>query len=426
MKVSDLRGILQYIPRFRERIFVIAVDGAIVASENFSNLLLDLAVLRSLNIKVILVHGAGHQIRNLANERGVTISSDDGTGVTDHMTLEICIDAATRLTSYIMQGLTSVDLRAAQANAVIAHPAGIKRGIDQQLTGVVDRIDTGSLSIFLGEGIIPVIPPLGFDGEGGVYRVNSDTIAVEAGEAMHAAKVIYLTPERQLLVDTSPPQQLSIEQAEDLLKRPQLFTSPGMLSKLKHAIAACRRGISRIHLLDGREDESLLAELFSNEGVGTMVYSNEYQQIRPMMKKDIRPVMALIRQSVQDEELARRTKSDISEHLSNYWVLEIDNNIIGCVSLIPYPDDSIAELACLFVSRNHNNEGYGTKLVTYAEKIAQEHGFQKIFALSTQAYAYFQNKAGYLDADTSILPAARLLRYQSMSRNSRILVKELT
>ncbi len=425
MNVSDLRGILQYIPKFRDRIFVVAVDGAVVSAENFSNILLDLAVLRSLSIKVILVHGAGQQVRQLAKERGVTISSDDGTGITDQQTLEISIDAATRLTNYIMQGLTSVDLRAAQANAVTAHQAGIKGGIDQQLTGVVDRIDTGSLKLFLNEGIIPVIPPLGFDGEGGVFRVNSDTIAVAAGEAMTASKVIFLAPDNQLLVDSEPLQHLSIDQAEEILTKPDRFTSPSMLSKLRHAVKACRNGIPRIHLLDGMQDDSLLAELFSNEGVGTMLYSNEYQQIRPMLNKDVRRVEALIYQSIQDEELARRTRKDIAANIGNFWVLEIDKNIIGCVALVPYQDDAAAELSCLFVSRKHSNEGYGNKLVNYAEKVARERGFQKIFALSTQAFAYFKNKAGYRETDPSSLPAARLQHHLSESRNSKVMVKDL-
>src|SRR5215210_4737736 len=112
MKVSDLRGILQYVPRFREKIFVVAVDGEIVGSPNFSNILLDLAVLRSLSIKVILVHGAGAQIAQIAAERRVVISNADGTGITDEATLKVSVEAATNVLHEIMQGITAVDLRA--------------------------------------------------------------------------------------------------------------------------------------------------------------------------------------------------------------------------------------------------------------------------------------------------------------------------
>src|SRR6476620_1404357 len=149
MKVADLRGILQYVPRFRDRIFVVAVDGEIVASANFANILLDIAVLRSLNIKVILVHGAAHQIQALAAERGVALSNSDGVGITDDRTLRVSLDAATNVMNDIMQGLTSVDQRAAYANAIIAHPAGILGGVDFQNTGKVERVDTQAFDLFL-------------------------------------------------------------------------------------------------------------------------------------------------------------------------------------------------------------------------------------------------------------------------------------
>ena len=219
MKVSDLRGILQYVPRFREKIFVVAVDGEIVASPNFANILLDLAVLRSLSIKVILVHGAGAQIAQLAAERVVKISNHDGTGVTDDATLKISVEAATNVLSEIMQGLTSVDLRAAYANAIIAHPAGILGGVDYLNTGRVERVVTKSLHLFLNEGIIPLIPPMGFDGEGNTYRVNSDGIALEVAETMQAMKVIFLSASEGLVLNSEFIRQLSIHEAEEIVKK---------------------------------------------------------------------------------------------------------------------------------------------------------------------------------------------------------------
>jgi amino-acid N-acetyltransferase len=423
MKVSDLRGILQYVPRFRDRIFVISIDGVVAASENFSNILLDLAVLRSLSIKVVLVHGAGEQIRRLAGERGVTLSNQDGTGITDESTLRVSLDAATRLSMEIMQGLTSVDLRAAQANCIIAHPSGILRGTDYLHTGRVERVDTKSLQIFLGEGIIPVIPPFGFDGEGRTFRVNSDSIAIEVAEALQAMKVIFMSADDTLDAAGAPLHQLSIAEAEDLLKRGAVKGSSTLASKLEHAARACRHGVPRVHLLNGQTDEALLAELFSNEGVGTMIYSNEYQQIRKMFKKDVRPVMALIRQSMNDESLVRRTRLEILQQLDDYWVLEVDRNIVGCVALHPFPPSDGAELACLYVSRSHENEGYGQKLITYIVNLARERGFKNVFALSTQAFTYLIQKGGFRETGAETLPAARREKYEASGRNSKVLVK---
>jgi len=198
MKVSDLRGILQYVPRFREKIFVVALDGEIAASLNLGNLLLDLAVLRSLSIRVVLVHGCGAQLIQLAQEKGIAISNADGTGITDEATLKLGVEASHAVLQELMQGLSSVDLRAAYANVIVAHPAGILNGVDTLFTGKVERVDTATLQCFLNEGIIPVIQPLGFDGEGHTFRVNSDSVALEVAEAMRALKIIYLPPKGTL------------------------------------------------------------------------------------------------------------------------------------------------------------------------------------------------------------------------------------
>ncbi len=425
MKVSDLRGILQYVPRFRERIFVVAIDGEIVASPNFANILLDLAVLRSLSIKVILVHGAGLQIAQLAAERGATISNADGTGITDEPTLKVSLEAVTNVMNDIMQGLTSVDLRAAYSNAIIAHPAGILGGVDFLYTGRVERVDTKSLHLFLNEGIIPLIPPIGYDGEGKTFRVNSDAVAIEVAEAMQAMKILFLSAGEGVMVEGELIGQLSIAEAEEFVKKKRGLFDAGLLSKLDHAARACRLGVARVHLLNGRRDEALLSEIFSQEGIGTMVYSNEYQQIRRVFKKDVRAVMSLIRQSVNSEELVKRTRADILAFLEDYWVLEIDRNLVGCVALHVYPDQQIAELACLYVHKNHEGEGYGRKLMAFAEQLAAEKGAKHLLALSTQAFSYFQQKGGFSEVTADVLPPERRKKYDASGRNSKVLQKAL-
>ncbi|MEI6278331.1 MAG: amino-acid N-acetyltransferase [Verrucomicrobiae bacterium] len=425
MNVSDLREILQYVPRFRDRTFVVAVDGEVIASENFSNVLLDIAVLRSLSIKVVLVHGASHQIQALSAERGIAISNSDGIGVTDAPTLKLSIDAAIRLTNEIMEGLSSVDLRAAYINALIAHPAGILGGVDQQYTGKVERVDVKALKLLLDEGIIPVVPPLGFDGEGRTYRVNSDTIAIEIAEELSAAKILYLVPGSVFASSAVLPRQLSISETQEILKkRPQDF-APGIVSKLENGAQACAQGVPRVHVLNGSVNEALLNEVFSHDGIGTMIYSNEYQQIRRIFKKDVRAVISLIRQSVRNEELVRRNRSEILEHLEDYWLLEIDRSPIACVALHLYPAESAGELACLHVNKAHENQGHGKKLMAFVENLAREKGVKNLFALSTQAYSYLQQKGGYQSAEPALLPAVRRAKYEASGRNSMVLLKPL-
>ena len=200
MKPTDLRGILQYIPQFREKTFILAMDGAIVTDENFATLLLDVAVLRSLNIRVVLVHGASAQIKALAEEQKITPSNLDGSGITDAATLKLALTAANRLTHEILEGLSANDLRAASTNVIIAHPMGIIQGVDHLFTGKVERVDTELLQTLLAQGVVPVIPPLGFDGDGKTYRVNSDGVAVAVAEALKAIKLIFITAQDGMLV----------------------------------------------------------------------------------------------------------------------------------------------------------------------------------------------------------------------------------
>src|SRR5215470_9999557 len=169
-RLTHFREILRYVPRFRDKVFVIAIDGAIVEDDNFPNILLDIALLRSLSIRVALVHGAAHQIKRYAELVKMTPSDLDGTGITDRETLNVAISAANRVTHEILEGLSANDLRAVCPNAVVAHPAGILGGVDHQFTGKVERIDVGLLQTLLEHDIIPVVPPIGIDGTGNSFR----------------------------------------------------------------------------------------------------------------------------------------------------------------------------------------------------------------------------------------------------------------
>ncbi len=425
MKLTDLRGILQYIPQFRERTFVISVDGAIVTDENFGNILMDIAVLRSLNIRVLLVHGASAQIQALAAERGVGASNLDGSGITDEATLSLALTAANRLTHELLEGLSANDLRAASTNAVIAHPLGILHGVDHQFTGKVERIDVELLQRLLDNGIIPVLPPLGFDGDGKTYRVNSDSVAVAAAEALKAAKLMFITNQDGILVGDRVIRQMPVTDLESVLALQKTEVHPAMLSKAIHAVAACKAGVPRVHVINGGLEEGLLAEVFTNEGVGTLVYGNEFQQIRRALKKDVRSILNLTKPSVATEELVRRTRSSIEKQLGDYYIFEIDKNPVACVALHGFPEQHKGELACLFVSPAHENQGIGRKLIQFSENRARELGFIELITLSTQAFTYFQSKGGFVEGSPEDLPPARREKYEQSGRNSKVLVKKL-
>ncbi len=425
MKPTDLRGILQYIPRFREKTFVIAIDGAIVTDENFANILLDIAVLRSLNIRVLIVHGAAAQIAALAEERGVKASDLAGIGITDAETLKLALTAANRLTHEILEGLATNDLRAVSTNGIVAHPLGIIHGIDHLFTGKVERVDVELFQSLMSQGIIPVVPPLGFDGEGKTYRVNSDHVAVALADALKATKLIFITTADGLMHQGQLIRQMLAGDLDQLLASKKTDFSPEMVSKATHAAAACRAGVPRVHLINGRVDEGLLAEVFSNEGIGTLIYANEYQQIRRALKKDVRSLMLLTKKSVLTEELVKRTRASLEKNLGDYYLFEIDKNPVACVALHIHPEQNKGELAFLFVSPSHENQGIGRKLVQFIEAKARELGLAEMFALSTQAFTYFQTKAGFVEGTTDDLPPGRREKYDQSGRNSKVLVKKL-
>lgn len=424
MNFGDLREILHYVPQFRGRTFVVALDGAVVESSDFSNILLDLAVLRSLSVRVVLVHGAAAQIEALGRKRGVALSNVDGTGVTDEATLEVSMDAISRLGNAVMQSLTTVKIKAASANAIHAHPAGILKGVDTGFTGTVERIDAGVLRGFLEQDILPVVPPLGFDADGQILRVNSDAVAREVASALGASKVLFVSLDDPRDHTGGRVRQWTAEEALAFVESSGGLP-PGMVSKLRHGARATRDGVPRVHLVGSRTPDALLAELFSNEGVGIMVYSDAYQRIRQAANADIDELYLLIHRAIEEEQLIERSRAEIQAAIDDYIVVEIDGNIVGCVAVHPDPARGRAELACLFVKRGHTGQGYGGTLVAAAAERARQRGCGELFALSTQAAGYLVREGFVRSHDLDILPPERREKWESNGRNALLLVRRL-
>lgn len=428
MRASDLRGILAYTSQFRGKLFVLSLDSTIVDEANFKNLILDLSVLRSVNVRMVLVHGAGNRMKNLSDRLGVSPTDVDGVGVTDAPTLEAAFMASAVLSQIVLDRLAEADLPAAVTNGVVAHPSGIVRGQDQGLTGRAEKIDTGLFLKLLDNGIIPVVPPLASDGEGQTFRLESNHVALEVAKALHADKLIYIGTSNGVSGAGRLSAQFSVDEATAFLELGQSGEDDYLKAKLEHMLQACRSGVHRAHLIDGREDEALISELFSNEGVGTMIYCNEYEAIRAAEWSDIPAVERLIRNSISAEEIVVRTESDIAEHIDEFFLFEIDRNVVGCVALQPLEtgsEERAAELACLVVAEAHANQGIGRKLTEYVVESARKKGYGKLFALSTRAFNYFLKKQRFRLGDASELPDARRQVYEKNGRNSKVLVRDL-
>jgi amino-acid N-acetyltransferase len=427
IKPTDLRGILQYVPRFQGQIFVIAIDGSIVADENFGNLLVDIAVLRSLGIKVVLVHGIGHQLQELSTLRAIPISNSDGTGVTDAATLDLSIRASSRVSHLILEGLTGSSLKAAITNAVRVVPVGILKGIDQQLTGKVDRIDKELLTMLIERQVVPLISPVAFGPDGKSLRVNSDLLAAETAQALQATKIIYLAPTPGLEIEGNVRHEISVDALRTLLSEHPEQIAETSRSKATHAVRAIESGTARVHVVDGRVFDGLLNEIFSNEGVGSLVYGNDYQQIRKATRRDARLLYNLTRNAVRREELIHRTQQAIEKNIDHFFVFEVDEAVIACVTLMFYPDQpETAEIGSLYVLPFYHNRGIGKKMVEYACLQAKERGAKRVIALSTQSFGFFSNVCGFEESTKEILPEARLKQYDDNGRNARVLTKNIT
>jgi len=288
----------------------------------------------------------------------------------------------------------------------------------------VERIDVELLQGLLGQGIIPVVPPLGFDGDGRTYRVNSDGVAMELAKTLSATKLIYVSTLDGLIIQGHLIRQMLVADLDALLEQQKPQFMPESLSKAQHASQACHSGVPRVHVINGRSDEALLAEIFSNEGIGTLIYANEYQQIRRAMKKDIRAIINLTKNSVASDELVKRTRAGIERTINDFYIFETDKNPVACIALHQL-DQNKGELACLYVSPNYENQGVGRKLIQFVEAKAREMGLSEVITLSTQAFTYFQSKGGFIEGSPDDLPPARREKYEQSGRNSKVLVKKL-
>lgn len=423
---ADLRGILNYVPRFLGQTFVISLDGSIIDNPNLPNILLDIAVLRSLQIKVVIAHGISKQLTELASERDIAISNADGTGPTNPATLKLAIRASSRVSHQILEALTQTGLKCAITNSVRATSIGVLKGVDYERSGRVDRIDAEFLGHLISQNIIPIIQPIGFDRNGHTLRVNSDLMAIETAFALRATKAIFVSNMSGIEIDGELKRQLPVDTLASRLDESPDSVCESSRSKARHAVAGVEGGISRIHILDGNIHDGLVREVFSAEGVGTLVYGNEYQQIRQANRADVPRIYHLTSGSVEKEELARRSIDSIEAEVNNFYVYEIDGNLVGCVLISRFQDDSkTAEINALFVHSLHQRQGIGSKLVNYACLRASEWGCQRILALSTQSVGFFSRVGGFSETGASALPPNRLTDYEAQNRKSKILVKDL-
>ncbi|NKF22393.1 amino-acid N-acetyltransferase [Solimonas marina] len=432
--VSVLRGCAPYVHAHNGRVFVIAFGGEAAERADFDSLIYDIALLHSLGVKLVLVHGIRPQIDAKLQAQGLTAQLVDNVRVTDRAALE-CVKAAAgsvrmdieaRLsTSLVSTPMGGSRLRVSGGNWITAKPVGVRHGVDHQFTGEVRRVDTETIRHVLEQDRIALLSPIGYSPTGETFNLRAEDLATAVAVAMEADKLVFVTPtnpEQWPIADnTGDAGQLSWAEGERLLDGDSLSTLDR--GYLQAALAATRGGVKRVHLV-GHEDGALLRELYTRDGVGLMLYSDaDYEATRDATIEDVGGVMALIQPLERNNVLVPRSREQLELDIQHFNVIVRDGLVIACCALFPFPQNGMGELACVAVHPGYQRAGHAAALLKRVEAEARSLGLTKLFSLTTHTPHWFIEH-GFRKAGPDELPAQKQRLY-NFQRNSLVLVKDL-
>ncbi len=429
--VAWLRLSAPYIRLHRGKTFVVLFGGEAVASPGFPELVHDLALLHSLGVQLVLVPGARPQIEAQLGEVGAEMRYVNGLRVTDAVALA-CVKEAVGIVRVEIEACLSLSvanspmayaqIRVASGNFVTARPLGVRDGVDYLHTGEVRKLDTAAIRQQLDLGVMVLLQPLGYSPTGEVFNLSANDVAVSAASSLSADKLIVLMETDELHDNTGQRvQELTANEVNHWLQRDTL--SPELHRHLRLALHACHQGVARIHLLNRHEDGSLLAELFTRDGIGTLVSAERFEQLRTAQIDDVGGILALIQPLEAEGILVRRSRERLEMEISQFVLLERDGLIVGCAALYPYPNEQVGEFACLAVHPDYRNADRGERLLAAIEQRAHQQGLTQLFALTTRTAQWLQER-GFTPASLLTLPVARQQTY-NYQRKSRLFLKRL-
>ncbi len=429
--VSWLRSVAPYIHAFRGKTFVIAFPGELVLAGALPVLAHDLSLLHALGIKVVLVHGSRPQVEEQLALRKVESRFHNGLRITDEVALECAKEAAGELRLDIeaafSQGLPNTPMANAavlviSGNFVIARPVGIIEGVDHERTGVARKIAYETIHPILNAGGLVLLSPLGFSPTGEVFNLAMEDVAVAAATALRADKLIFIT-ELPMIHDAAGEEirEVSAHQASAVLDSGCLSADTAYY--FRAATQAALSGVPRAHIVPFATDGSVLLEIFTHDGVGTMISSENLESLREASIEDVGGILRLIEPLEVDGTLVKRGRELIEREVDYFSVIEHDGVIFGCAALYPFPAEKMAEMACLTVSPDSQGQGDGERLLKHLENRARAAGFKKLFVLTTRAAHWFL-KRGFVMASVDDLPKDRQNMY-NWQRKSLVLIKKL-
>jgi amino-acid N-acetyltransferase len=430
--VAWLRSVAPYINAFRGRTFVIAFGGEVVADGKFVELTHDFNLLASLGIRLVLVHGARPQIGQHLAKNNLGDTYHHGIRLTDAESMQCVKEAVGRvrveIEALLSMGLANspmanADIRVAGGNFITAQPIGIINGMDLMHTGSVRKVDVAALNDRMEFGEVVLLSPLGYSPTGEVFNVTLEDVATATAIALDADKLVFL-------MDTDGVQdkkgallkELTIAQAQDVLSTKRKLPDDVTLF-LPCAIRACEAGVARTHLISRHTDGAVLQELFSDEGVGTMVVESTLNTLRNTSIEDVGGILKLLRPLEAEGILVRRSRELLEQEIDRFVVLEHDHRIVGCAALYPFPDEAAAELACLAVEAQSRDRGYGEVILNHMIDIAKSQKLKKLFVLTTRTAHWFIER-GFVESGVSALPAQKKSLY-NYQRKSKVFVRKI-
>jgi amino-acid N-acetyltransferase len=401
----------------------------------------DLAMIQSMGVKVVLVHGFRPQVNEQLLAKGHTPRYARGMRITDSVSLDCAQEAAGQLRYEIeaafSQGLPNTPMagstvRVISGNFLTARPVGIVDGVDFQHSGLVRKVDTASIQRTLDFGAMVLLSPFGFSPTGEAFNLSMEEVATSVATALQADKLLFVTEVPGIRVFPGEPEsednpidtELPLAAAEKLLAELPAANQPTDTAfYLQHCVKACKGGVERSHIIPFAIDGAILLEVYEHDGIGTMVVDEKLESLREATVDDVGGILQLIEPFEKDGTLVKRSPTEIERDLGNYTVIEHDGVIFACAALYPYPEKRTAEMAALTVSPQVQGQGDGERILKRIEQRAKAKGLESIFVLTTRTTHWFL-KRGFTLVDPEWLPEARKRKY-NWDRKSQVLVKRL-
>jgi len=435
--VPWFRAVAPYMHAYRGKTFVVAMAGELIAAGKLNAFVQDLAILHSMGIKLVLVHGFRPQVNEQLAAKGHVSRFSHGLRITDEVALDAAQEAAGQLRFEIeaafSQGLPNTPManstvRMVSGNFLTARPVGIVDGVDFMHSGLVRRVDAVAIRRAIDIGALVLLSPFGFSPTGEAFNLTMEDVATSTAIALRADKLLFLTEmpgirENPQDADAAIDTELALADAKRLLAALPAPTQPNDTAfYLQHCVRACEGGVERSHILPFATDGALLLEVFTHDGIGTMVVDEKLESLREATADDVGGILQLIEPFERDGTLVRRERTEIERDIANYTVIEHDGIIFGCAALYPYPEARTGEMAALTVSAQVQGQGDGERILKRIEQRAKAMGLDSIFVLSTRTMHWFI-KRGFVQVDPEHLPEARKRKY-NWDRRSMVLVKK--